>query len=207
LGAEHLHGRLARLVWQRTRGNPLFIDQVTGHLLDSGLVVVEGGTARLREAPDAAGPAIPDSIRGLITAQIDRLSPARQLTAKVSSAIGPLFPSRALTAFCPDRNVIPAVPEHIRALTQERLLRQERREPDPLYHFPAPDPPASLLRTLDPAAAAAAPPTAPRSGTSRSGPAAVRSSGSSATTGAGRAWATGRRGFSRGPQRRRSRRS
>src|SRR5262249_22497381 len=121
--------------WRRTQGNPLFIEQIAGHLLGAGLVRIENGTAELLDAPQDV---VPDTIRGLVTARIDRLPPAHQLTAKVSSVIGTLFPTSALTAIYPDRGAVSAIPEHVGTLTRERLLRQERSEPDAVYDFPHP---------------------------------------------------------------------
>jgi tetratricopeptide (TPR) repeat protein len=137
-GGEQLSESLARFVWQRTQGNPLFIEQITGHLEEADIVVNQGGTVRLRDDTAAIEAEVPDTIRGLITARIDRLSPPHQLTAKVSSVIGPLFAPSALMAIYPDRMVARTVPEHVSSLTRERLLRQDRVDPDPIYEFPHP---------------------------------------------------------------------
>ena len=123
---------LARLVWERAHGNPLYIEQVVDHLAAAELVEVRDGTAALvAGAAGAVDSAVPDTIRGLIVSRLDRLPPAHQLTAKVSSVIGPLFPARALAGVYPDPAAVPALREHIRALVRERLIREDRPEPDP----------------------------------------------------------------------------
>ncbi|MBA4192186.1 MAG: hypothetical protein C0467_29775 [Planctomycetaceae bacterium] len=138
-GSRWISEPLARLVWERSRGNPLYIEQITGHLADTELVVMNGELAELRlSATGVVEAAIPDTIRGLLTARIDRLPPVHQLTVKVSSVIGPLFNPNTLIAIFPDPDKTDSIPEHIISLTRERLYRLDRPPPDAMYEFPHP---------------------------------------------------------------------
>ena len=79
LGADRVSDGLAAVAWSRTQGNPLFVEQMADHLRAVGLVEVRGGTAGLRAAAGAAVEAeVPDSVRGLVTARIDRFRPPHQ---------------------------------------------------------------------------------------------------------------------------------
>jgi class 3 adenylate cyclase/tetratricopeptide (TPR) repeat protein len=139
LGAVRVADPLAELIWQRTRGSPLFIEQVVEHMRAAGLVELREGVAVLRAASEAGGElSLPDSVHGLITARIDRLPPAPQVTAKVASVIGPQFPGRALAAVHPDPAAAAILPDHVDRLIRERVLREERPAPDSLYDFPHP---------------------------------------------------------------------
>lgn len=139
LGAVRVADPLAELIWQRTRGSPLFIEQIVEHMRAAGLVELREGVAILRAAGEGGAElSLPDSVHGLITARIDRLPPAPQVTAKVASVIGPLFPGRALTAVHPDPAAATVLPDHVDRLIRERVLREERPAPDSLYDFPYP---------------------------------------------------------------------
>ncbi|HEY1067983.1 MAG TPA: hypothetical protein VGE52_17800, partial [Pirellulales bacterium] len=139
LEAQSLALPLAELIWRRTQGNPLFIEQVVDHMTAAGLVEVREGIATLTSAADSGiEHAVPDTIRGLIAARIDRLRQTHQLTAKVSSVIGPLFAGRTLAAVYPDPAAAANLPEHVDALLQERIVRLDRPRPDDAYEFPHP---------------------------------------------------------------------
>jgi predicted ATPase/class 3 adenylate cyclase len=139
LCAERIADQLGSLIWRKTLGNPLFIEHIVEHLSASGLVEIRDGLASLRTTSgEELVPVVPDTIRGLITARIDRLRQPHQLTIKVSSVVGPLFPSRVLKAIYPDPASIDALPEHCTTLIREHLLRQDKPAPDAVYDFPSP---------------------------------------------------------------------
>ncbi len=138
-GVRSLSEPLSQLIWRRTQGNPLFIEQVIDHLRAAGLVEYSERIATLKStAGTEETAAVPDTIRGLVTARIDRLRPAHQLTAKVSSVIGPLFPRRALAAIHPDPTARAVLPEHTAVLQREQLIRLDRPDPDAVFDFPHP---------------------------------------------------------------------
>lgn len=90
------------LLTERTGGHPLFCQELTRALRDSGFVTVEGGrlcAARDRRIDDET--ALPDSIEAAIAARIDRLTPALRLTLKVASVLGTSFDAVALGAIHP----------------------------------------------------------------------------------------------------------
>ncbi len=136
LGAGRLDDATAALVWSRAQGNPLFVEQVADHLAATGLVEVRDGSTVLRVAA-GADTGIPTSLHGLVTARIDRLPPGHQVAAKVWSVIGPTFPWRAAAAVHPTPSAA-ELPAHAAGLTRERVLRQDRADPDPAYAFPHP---------------------------------------------------------------------
>jgi len=101
-GAERVSGVLADAIYQRTEGNPLFVEQLVLSLLDHDLVVFGDGAATLRSsARSQTGDLLPDAVQGAVGARIDRLSPAAQLTLKVASVLGRRFNIDGLAAVHP----------------------------------------------------------------------------------------------------------
>src|SRR5262249_38275859 len=79
--------------------------------------------------------ALPDTVQGVVTSRIDRLRPAAQLTLKVASVIGRVFPLRILRDLYPIEDDREALPEHLRALRRLDLTRLEAPEPALAYSF------------------------------------------------------------------------
>ncbi|MCP4251471.1 MAG: hypothetical protein GY778_30920, partial [bacterium] len=78
-------GRDEGLAKVRAEGNPFFSEELAYALRDAGLIRVAGGRCHLApEAEDLSGLDFPETIEGVITSRIDRLSAAEQLTVKVA---------------------------------------------------------------------------------------------------------------------------
>ena len=111
---------LARIV-ERTDGVPLFVEELTKSVLESGLLREEDGHYAL----DGPLPplAIPSSLHDSFIARLDRMAPGKEV-AQIGAAIGREFSSRLLAPVL-DMNM-PALDA---ALTQlvERLLELRRR--------------------------------------------------------------------------------
>ncbi len=97
-------------IWQmiaaRSQGNPFFSEEMLYALRDGGQIVVVGRECQVVTGVDDTIHALhstrmPDTVQGLITSRIDRLTPAQQLTLKVSSVIGQSFSLATLSAIHP----------------------------------------------------------------------------------------------------------
>jgi class 3 adenylate cyclase len=66
--------RLARLLAERTGGNPFFLEECVSSLLEQGALVGERGDYRLVAELDTLD--LPDTVRSLIASRVDRLLPA-----------------------------------------------------------------------------------------------------------------------------------
>jgi tetratricopeptide (TPR) repeat protein len=73
----------------RADGNPLFIEQLVGSLLDERIVRQDGDHWRATDR--LAGTAIPATIQGLLLARIDRLEPETRAAVHVGAVIGRRF--------------------------------------------------------------------------------------------------------------------
>jgi len=88
---------LASLLHRHTEGNPLFMIAVLEHLVGRGLVERDCGTWRLRRPAEEISLEVPDSLRQMIGAQIDRLTEAEQRVLEVAAIAGMSF-APAITA-------------------------------------------------------------------------------------------------------------
>lgn len=82
---------LARLIHQRTDGNPLFMVNLVDYLLAQGVIVERAGQWRLNAALTEIEIGVPDSIRQMIERQIDRLSNDEQRMLEAASVAGVEF--------------------------------------------------------------------------------------------------------------------
>jgi class 3 adenylate cyclase/tetratricopeptide (TPR) repeat protein len=99
LGVTSVPPAVQALVQDKAGGHPLFTVELAHSLRDTGIVMVEGGEARLVGDPAAAR--LPTTIEGTITARLDRLAPDEQMTLKVASVAGPRFTPALLRAIHP----------------------------------------------------------------------------------------------------------
>ena len=88
LGSE-LPASLGGLLVERAEGNPFFVEELLGALLEAGVLERENGRLRAHELPE--GFSVPDSVHAVLAARMDRL-PAREKTAlQAASVVGRIF--------------------------------------------------------------------------------------------------------------------
>ena len=82
---------LASLLHRHTEGNPLFMIAVVEHLLESGFLEHEGARWRLRRPASEIALQVPETLRQMIEAQIERLSAAEQRVLEAAAIAGTTF--------------------------------------------------------------------------------------------------------------------
>lgn len=124
LGADALPRRLTELVWHSAAGHPFYTEQLVLALRDSGVLRVDQGECHLT-ATDLSALALPDTVQGVVTSRIDRLTPSQQMALKIGSVLGPTFELTTLRELFP----MTISPEQLRADADEMvalsLLRAE----------------------------------------------------------------------------------
>ena len=114
--------RLARIIHQRTDGNPLFMVNVVNDLLARGVLVQSEGRWELKEGGEEVASRVPESLQQLIAQQIERLSPETQRLLEVASVAGAEFSAAAVAAGV--ETEVDAMEEQCEALVrQEHFLR------------------------------------------------------------------------------------
>jgi tetratricopeptide (TPR) repeat protein len=87
--ATDVPARLQELLVDRSEGNPFFVEELVGMLIDRGLLAREGGRWMVSEsAPDIE---VPDSVQALLAARIDLLEPTDKEALQTAAVIGRVF--------------------------------------------------------------------------------------------------------------------
>jgi DNA-binding winged helix-turn-helix (wHTH) protein/tetratricopeptide (TPR) repeat protein len=119
---EYLHARwprlagadtLARLLQERTDGNPLFLINIVDYLAVGGAITEVDGEWKLEGDPETLAAAVPPGLRQLIAAHVERLDDMERAALEAGSLVGRRF-SAALVAAALDADVVAA---------EERLAR------------------------------------------------------------------------------------
>jgi predicted ATPase/class 3 adenylate cyclase len=129
-GGKKLPDEVISAIADRTDGVPLFVEELTKNVLESGLLRQEGD----RYVLDGALPvlAIPTSLHASLLARLDRLTSVRRV-AQIGAAIGRQFPYTLLRAVShlPDDELQAALARFV----SSELVSQRGTPPDAVYSF------------------------------------------------------------------------
>jgi class 3 adenylate cyclase/tetratricopeptide (TPR) repeat protein len=89
LVAAELPRRVRELVVERAEGNPFFVEEVLGSLIDTGVLERANGGWIAHELPP--GFEIPDSVQAVLAARIDLLGEAEKAALQAAAVIGRTF--------------------------------------------------------------------------------------------------------------------
>lgn len=117
-------------VVSRTDGVPLFVEELTRMMLESGVLAQRGDRYELTGA--LSDLEIPSTLRALLTVRLDRLERAKE-TAQIAAALGREFSIEVLSAVSPLGPV--AVQEDLDRLMAAGLVLRKRRLRDPVAVF------------------------------------------------------------------------
>jgi hypothetical protein len=87
--AGDLPSRVRELVVERAEGNPFFVEEVLGSLIDAGVLERVTGSWRAGDLPP--GFEIPDSVQAVLAARIDLLGEAEKAALQAAAVIGRAF--------------------------------------------------------------------------------------------------------------------
>ncbi|HEY7196222.1 MAG TPA: adenylate/guanylate cyclase domain-containing protein [Gaiellaceae bacterium] len=77
-----------RPLLEQAGGNPFFVEEILGALIDGGVLERANGGWRVNEAADSS---IPDSVQGVLAARIDLLAPGEKAALQAGAVIGRVF--------------------------------------------------------------------------------------------------------------------
>ena len=121
---------LKRLILDRSSGNPLFVEEFTYSLLESGAIQQQGRQFVL--TTKASEIQLPDTIQGIIAARLDRLDNRLKYTMQLASVIGREFTFRILEAITDMQEEIKSYLHHLQGL---ELIYEKTLFPDLEYIF------------------------------------------------------------------------
>jgi hypothetical protein len=101
----------------QAEGNPFFLEELVGSLIDHGLLEYRDGSWTMPELPD--GFLLPDTVQAVVAARIDLLGGAEKQALQAAAVIGRTFWSGPVYELCPD------VDPDLRRLEQRDFVRLE----------------------------------------------------------------------------------
>ena len=114
--AGDLPPAVRELIVERSEGNPFFVEEVLGSLIDAGVLERENGGWRAGELPP--GFDIPDSVQAVLAARIDLLGEAEKAALQAAAVIGRAFWTG------PMYELIGELEPDLRALESRDLIRR-----------------------------------------------------------------------------------
>jgi predicted ATPase/class 3 adenylate cyclase len=129
-GGKSLPKEIADQIVERTDGVPLFVEELTKTVVESGLVVDAGD--RYNVAGALPQLAIPATLTDSLLARLDRLAPTREV-AQIAAALGRQFSYELISAVVamPKRRIDEALTQLVNA----ELMLQRGSPPDAEYTF------------------------------------------------------------------------
>jgi hypothetical protein len=129
-GGRKLPIEVTQQIVSKTDGIPLFIEELTKTVVESGLLIEESGAYRLdRPLPPLA---IPATLQDSLMARLDRLAPVKE-TAQIGAAIGREF-SYTLLSMVVERDQS-ALDVALAQLEEAELITRRGTPPDAVYVF------------------------------------------------------------------------
>jgi class 3 adenylate cyclase len=136
LGVSAVPEVVASFVQEKAEGSPLFSEELTYALRDAGLIQLVDGRCELAPGVgDISSLHFPDTVHGVITSRIDRLTPNQQLTLKVASVIGRMFAVRVLRDVHPLQESVVTLLDDLTVLEGANLTALDVPEPNLTYLF------------------------------------------------------------------------
>ena len=134
LGTDESLVGLAERIYERTAGNPFFIEEVVQTLVEAGSLQGERGHYRLVTSIDHLR--VPSTVQAVLGARIDRLKEREKQVLQTGSVIGKIFPERVLQriAQLPERDLS----EALRQLVTSEFVFEEALYPEAEYAFKHP---------------------------------------------------------------------
>ncbi len=132
LRIDDLPARLHQVILEKTEGNPFFMEEVIRSLIDLGAIAKDEAAGRWRVSAQIDTISIPDTLRGVIVARIDRLDEDVKQVLKTASVIGRSFFYRVLRAIA---EVSADLDRHLADLQRLELVHERRRAPELEFAF------------------------------------------------------------------------
>lgn len=131
-GAQRVKQGLAQQLYERSAGNPFFIEELCRALRDRGAVRVQKGTAELEPGTASLLDQLPDTVEAVLRSRLDRIHGGDREVLRVAAVIGREFSRRLLVEVLgPEADLLPT----LYRLQQAELVRQTRVVPEPAFRF------------------------------------------------------------------------
>ncbi len=130
LNVDDLPAGLSDLLYQRTGGNPFFIEEICRSLVENGRVQIAAGKAVLQGSLDKLD--LPDTVQAVIRTRLDRLDTEARRVIRHAAVIGREFNRSILSRVLADTAELSLRLEKLQTLG---LIQQTQVLPEPAYRF------------------------------------------------------------------------
>jgi predicted ATPase len=121
---------LHALIWERTGGNPFFVEELVRAMQAHGLLAVEDGVYGVAGDPRGM---LPAPIQGVVQARLDQLPPDDKRLVQVAAVVGPEVPLPLLQALGEQSK--DDLHRSLTRLQRAEYLYEVRPFPTPIYTF------------------------------------------------------------------------
>jgi class 3 adenylate cyclase/predicted ATPase len=128
-GGKRLPAEVSEIIVSKTDGVPLFVEEMTKAILETGMLDDAGENYVLQPI---AVPSIPVTLHDSLMARLDRLAPIKEV-AQIGAAIGREFPYRLLAAVAP--MTASALNSALAQLAAADLINARGEPPESVYVF------------------------------------------------------------------------
>jgi class 3 adenylate cyclase/tetratricopeptide (TPR) repeat protein len=120
LGTKEVPREVTAAIARTTEGNPLFLEELVGMLMDDGLLVRDDG--HWSPAPGLAGLSIPPNVQALLAARLEHLDGTERRVLEGASVVGEVFEWGAIAELVPAR-IRPGLGGHLMSLVRKEVIR------------------------------------------------------------------------------------
>lgn len=124
LQSEHLPEDVCQAIREKTGGNPFFVEEVIGALIDCGAVALQGG--RYTVTDKIEGFYVPSSVQEVVLDRIDRLDETKRHTLQMAAVVGRSFSENLLKELLDDKG---RVEDDLKALSDLDILVPSALDP------------------------------------------------------------------------------
>ena len=136
LDVEEVSSDIMEIIADRAGGNPFFSQELCFALRDRGLLATENGRCSLSsDAGSLDSLALPDTLQGLLTSRIDRLTPIQQSILKTCSVIGRTFSVQTLLDVHQPESERTRIDAVLINMERINLIQSERQDSGRTYFF------------------------------------------------------------------------
>jgi len=132
LEIEKLPLRIRNSIFEKTEGNPFFLEEVVRTLIHTKAVVRNSASGPWQVTAEIERVSIPDTIQAIIMSRVDRLGEEMKQLLKIAAVIGRGFFYRVLKAITKSGQELDA---GLHLLQDVELIREKRRFPELEYIF------------------------------------------------------------------------
>eukprot|EP00002_Diphylleia_rotans_P041304 TRINITY_DN9_c1_g1_i1.p1 TRINITY_DN9_c1_g1~~TRINITY_DN9_c1_g1_i1.p1 ORF type:complete len:1624 (-),score=269.95 TRINITY_DN9_c1_g1_i1:326-5197(-) len=127
---------VANIFYDKTQGNPFFVEEICYALLEKGAVVMEDKKLKFSPTFDLSAIKLPETIRDMIVQRIDLLDFDAMITLKTASVFGQTFSIEELSHVYPNPARRSLIPKFLETCKQQKLIAQSSSF-QTTYSFPS----------------------------------------------------------------------